>query len=169
MTLSKEQQHNYQKQWAKDNPEKIKAAQKKYYNKNKNKISKKRSEYQKKYRIDHREEVKEYNKTHWSLHGKELNKKESEKRKIIRNEIIQLFGGKCNLCGFTDIRALQIDHINGTGVKHRNSIGSRYQKMILIEIKNGSNKYQLLCANCNWIKRTEENELPYHFHEKTNI
>lgn len=29
----------------------------------------------------------------------------------IRNALIELFGSKCAKCGFSDIRALQIDHL----------------------------------------------------------
>ena len=61
----------------------------------------------------------------------------------------------CCKCGFDDIRALQIDHINGGGLKHfksHTSVG--YYKSMLDEPE----KYQLLCANCNWIKRYENKE-----------
>jgi len=33
-----------------------------------------------------------------------------------------------------------------------------YYRFILNEIKAGSKDYQLLCANCNWIKKFEEKE-----------
>jgi hypothetical protein len=83
-------------------------------------------------------------------------------------EIHHLLGDKCISCGFSDWRALQIDHINGGG--HRDRIrrcgkkgmgkvgGSQYYRYILRQIKLGSKDYQLLCANCNWIKRYEKNE-----------
>lgn len=49
---------------------------------------------------------------------------------------------------------LQIDHINGDGVRYKD--GGFYIFRILQEIKKGSREYQLLCANCNWIKRFKE-------------
>jgi len=85
-----------------------------------------------------------------------------------REEIIELLGSKCanpyNLphpdwCN--DIRCLQIDHKNGGGNRERKRIcnsGCGIQTFILRQIKLGSKDYQLLCANCNWIKRHEENE-----------
>jgi hypothetical protein len=89
----------------------------------------------------------------------------------IRMEIILLLGGQCaNPYGlhdksFTDIRCLQIDHINGDGAKERMKIVGPYRKCcsqyyvhILRQIKLGSKDYQLLCANCNWIKRWENKE-----------
>jgi len=70
------------------------------------------------------------------------------------------FGNKCNRCGFDDYRALQIDHINGEGgIERRKTNGIPFLNRVLKELN--SNKYQLLCANCNWIKRAEsKNEQP---------
>ncbi len=68
-------------------------------------------------------------------------------------------GGKCKRCGNNDYRVLQIDHINGGGSKERLAIGYKGNYSTLREVINGkTKKYQLLCANCNWIKRYENNE-----------
>mgnify|MGYP001561252533 CR=1 FL=1 len=79
----------------------------------------------------------------------------AEAQKLL-SEIHAKLGGKCKHCGFSDIRALQIDHKNGRGGKerrnHTNLVG--YRRFVLENIE----KYQLLCANCNWIKRVEEKE-----------
>ena len=37
-----------------------------------------------------------------------------------RKEMIKLLGNTCIKCGFSDIRALQVDHINGGGSNERN-------------------------------------------------
>lgn len=78
-----------------------------------------------------------------------------------RNAVIEALGGKCVRCGFTDKRALQIDHINGGGYKERKEKGfkSEFHKHVLASFLKGEDKYQLLCANCNWIKRFENNEI----------
>lgn len=86
--------------------------------------------------------------------------------RIRRREILGLLGNKCVRCGFSDPRALQIDHVNGGGIGERrkffNSSGRlvyyQYLQYILEKIKAGSKDYQLLCANCNWIKRAEMRE-----------
>lgn len=74
-----------------------------------------------------------------------------------RQDIFNLLGNKCAHCGNTDPRVLQIDHKNGGGRKdtqnQRNS--QAYYRKVL---KLGSSSYQLLCANCNWIKRYENHE-----------
>lgn len=69
---------------------------------------------------------------------------------------IKILGGKCVVCGINDHRVLQIDHINGGGVEEVKTIG-RYNMVSKILVGE-TNVYQLLCANCNWIKRWENNE-----------
>lgn len=76
----------------------------------------------------------------------------------VRKATITLMGGKCVKCGFDDFRALQIDHIKGGGTKDRKEITKLYTKFVMESILNKEDKYQLLCANCNWIKRGENKE-----------
>jgi len=54
------------------------------------------------------------------------------------------------------MRALQIDHVNGDGHKERQTRKSLNRKIALNLID--TSRYQILCANCNWIKRVENNE-----------
>jgi hypothetical protein len=75
-----------------------------------------------------------------------------------RELIIWLLGSKCRSCSFIDKRALQIDHVYGGGNQVGRQQGASYYKEILESIERGENKYQLLCANCNWIKRVEQKE-----------
>jgi len=87
-----------------------------------------------------------------------MNKKQwgREYRRKNRQKAIELLGGICTRCGFSDPRALQIDHIKGGGGKEILAHSSDY---IARRICRGeSEDYQLLCANCNWIKRVENNE-----------
>jgi len=73
-----------------------------------------------------------------------------------RIEILDFLGGKCH-CGFSDWRALQIDHVNGGGVKHHRELYRNIVKFYA-DIRKNPKKYQVLCANCNWIKRYEKQE-----------
>jgi len=72
------------------------------------------------------------------------------KRKLIKEEIFNYYGGKCNLCGENDFNKLSIDHINHNGRKHRRELnidsGSAFYKWIL---KHKPNDLRLLCYNCN--------------------
>lgn len=85
-------------------------------------------------------------------------------RNKVRETLLQTIGVgneegniACVRCGFDDARALQIDHINGGGYRHLITSGShpKYYKSMLVEPE----KYQILCANCNWIKRYEDQEV----------
>ena len=78
-----------------------------------------------------------------------------------RKKIIEKLGGKCVHCGYdADIRALQIDHIDGGGSKERRSMSiTKYYKLLLqLDENTLFTNYQCLCANCNTIKKYTNNE-----------
>jgi len=79
-----------------------------------------------------------------------------------RMAVLEKFGNKCSLCGFSDSRALQIDHVNGGGarelLKHKSS-SDYYYKYLNKVIQDRCNKYRLLCANCNWIEYAKRREV----------
>ena len=88
------------------------------------------------------------------VHAKEIALKSYLNRKLLAIEIL---GSKCVRCGFSDHRALQIDHINGNGAAERNRKNGPnkiYQRVR----KGNTTGLQLLCANCNWIKKWENGE-----------
>jgi len=92
---------------------------------------------------------------HPERHRKSIN----EYRRKQRLAAIAILGGVCKKCGFSDVRALQIDHINGGGVKELKKVnGTEHTKKVIRSVLNKENKYQLLCANCNWIKRVLNKE-----------
>ena len=82
----------------------------------------------------------------------------SERYYRLRLMVLDALGGRCCKCGFSDFRALQIDHINGGGIIDRHKMSKGYHESIVKSFLANENKYQLLCANCNWIKRSENNE-----------
>lgn len=77
----------------------------------------------------------------------------------MKKRVFDMLGLKCVRCGFDDIRTLQIDHVDGGGVADRAKMTVNYYKYILHNLLLGSVKYQVLCANCNWIKRSENKEV----------
>ena len=62
-----------------------------------------------------------------------------------------VLGDRCIICGYQGT-ALQIDHVNGNINKERTY---RVRANVL---KGNAIDYQLLCANCNWEKRTYAKE-----------
>lgn len=80
-----------------------------------------------------------------------------------RLAVLAKFGGKCVKCGFDDPRALQIDHINGGGGQANKYMSLPWQLVVSPE------KFQILCANCNWIKRYENNEVRAKYAQEGNV
>lgn len=86
-------------------------------------------------------------------------KYQRNRRNAQRKNALEALGNKCVKCGFSDRRALQIDHVNGNGHSERESRSHRYaEDAIYRRAIEGDPNLQLLCANCNWIKRHENNE-----------
>jgi len=119
------------------------------------------TEYQRKYYQEHKKHLKEIKNTWLKKHPDypklSMRKYHRKLRLGVRLGVLQFLGGKCVRCGFDDVRALQIDHINGGGnkeVKLINNTKTYYLKVL----NDKEGKYQLLCANCNWIKKSENDE-----------
>lgn len=79
-------------------------------------------------------------------------------REKLRLEILTHYGGsppRCACCGTDDVRVLAVDHINNDGAKHRKITGAGTGFYLWLK-RNGFPKgFQVLCMNCNWIKRLE--------------
>lgn len=83
------------------------------------------------------------------------------KRRLPRLQLIIILGGQCIECKYNlDIRALQIDHIKGGGTKEVKRFGSlsKMCKYYLCNIEIAKANLQVLCANCNVIKRYTNGE-----------
>jgi hypothetical protein len=95
--------------------------------------------------------------TYYSRHTQDCKEKHKVRRDKIRDLIHERLGKKCKRCGFADKRALQIDHIFGGGSKELREIGNTYTYYLRLSVlPNLLERYQLLCANCNWIKKSED-------------
>lgn len=161
MTKLSERRLQYMNEYRKRNKEKISEQKKKHYKKHRN--------YYLNYYSTHREHIKELAKACYRKHkaeGKIFNTPKAAEfakqyRLRIKFKLFDILGKKCVHCGFSNTRALQIDHVHGSGNKHRKKIGRNHQYFLYVfnEIKNGSNDYQLLCANCNSIKKYEMQEM----------
>jgi len=114
--------------------------------------------YQRQWREKNLEKYKSYNSY---IYSKDYSKQARIEK---RNFILKSMGNKCIKCGFTDVRALQIDHINGGGTKEKQEIGEGvpfYNYLIeLIKLNIWQKGYQILCANCNSIKKYDNREVP---------
>jgi hypothetical protein len=109
----------------------------------------------------HPEHKKQYDKQYWASLSPEKKQEQNVRlwnyyREVSR-KVFELYGNKCSRCGFCDWRALQLDHVNGGGRQLKQERGPRLCAEILAG-KHEKGKFQLLCANCNWIKRWEQGE-----------
>ena len=79
-------------------------------------------------------------------------------RQELKRRVLTHYGGgicACVRCGFADLRALSIDHINGNGHKERKGGIALYESLKQRGFPDG---YQTLCLNCQFIKRDENKE-----------
>lgn len=103
----------------------------------------------------------EYNKLYREKNRSVINEKQKAARRILKDIVLNHYGNECNHCGFSDYRALQIDHINNNGAEERKGLGGQqvsgwrfYAHLVKTGLPSG---YQTLCANCNNIKQWEQN------------
>ena len=89
-------------------------------------------------------------------------RRDKEYRARQKNKVFDKFGRRCSnpeckwinadgTRGCTDESCLQIDHVFNDGYKERKTVArtTLYNK-VLADIEG---RYQILCANCNWIKK----------------
>jgi len=134
--------------------------------------------YQQKWQKLNKEKMREYNKKSYRKHRTQrlkakktyclknkLKIKEARRKRYWKRKeyIFKELGNKCKHCRISDLRVLQIDHIDGGGHKEIKSFNSGgflhyYYRQLIQDRDKFLKKYQLLCANCNWIKRVENGE-----------
>lgn len=117
------------------------------------------------WRASHPERVREISlksKRKWRVsHREQIIAKLTATNNSRRRDIVAFFGGVCAHCPTTDPRVLQMDHINGGGAAERRAgrMTLYYRwRAIRDDPEAARRKFQLLCANCNIIKRCERGE-----------
>lgn len=66
-------------------------------------------------------------------------------------KVIKAYGGKCTCCGESTFEFLTVDHTQGSGSVHRQTIKGRLYKW-LEDSSFPKSDFQLLCWNCNTAK-----------------
>ena len=99
----------------------------------------------------------------WREKNRERLREDARQHKLKAKKIIlERYGKSCVKCGFDDIRALHLDHIENNGAEERKSLGGQKfsgSNFYLYLIKQGlPDGYQTLCANCNFIKQWDLNK-----------
>lgn len=110
--------------------EKLREYQRDWYQRNKERLKPQKSKLMQKYR------------------------EQSRQAKVrLKEKLFEMYGRKCSICGFEDIRALTLDHINGNGNKEKAKLGERgvYRKAAE---EYRPDLYRTLCMNCQFIQRS---------------
>ncbi len=115
------------------------------------------------YRRERRAKARSVGKVYRGGRGNPTNKADYQRRQVavMRDVLFYRLGTACARCGFTDKRALQFDHRKGGGSAHRRLIpgGLGYLRHLFAFSTDELQKhFQVLCANCNVIKRVENGE-----------
>jgi len=92
------------------------------------------------------------------------NELKREHNKNLREQFFEMYGGVCMCCGEKDIRFLTLDHVDGNGKDDRRE---RSQEAILREALSNLNteKYQILCYNCNMGRSINNGVCPHSPHK----
>jgi len=119
--------------------------------------------YSQDFYLRHKDKKTEYRKSNKKRDQETRQKHQSKLKEIVISHYSDK-SMKCQKCGFSDMRALSLDHIDGGGSKHLKEIKTNLYSWV---IKNNFPKmFQVLCMNCQWIKRCENNELYGHISDK---
>lgn len=91
-------------------------------------------------------------------HHRAVSRKAKRKQ---REKLYDAYGKQCVLCGFSDERALSLDHIKNNGAEERKAIGDRavYYRALIPENKSD---YRMLCMNCQFIERHKAGRINQH-------
>lgn len=159
------------KEYRKKNKEKLREKSQKYYQENREKILDRNRQWREK----NKDKMKEYAQKHREKNPQKIleqtRKYQQEHREYYRSRNRILFKDarlkaikhlnpelKCERCGIDDIRILTIDHKNNDGYKERQKKTSYriYKDIAEMDIIEAKKLYQVLCRNCNWLRRYEE-------------
>lgn len=157
-----------------NNPEARKIYYKKWYLEHKEE----QKSYMQAYHKEHKKEVyarvlrwrknnpqktKEQGKRYYKKYTEKKNQKNRKNTINLKKEILSFYGkGKleCVLCGFNNIDALTIDHINGNGRKHSQELGGGGMKVYLwLKRNNYPEGFRTLCANCQLIEYAKKRRI----------
>ena len=165
----------YMKKYRQDNLEKRSLYSKQYSESHKEQLK----EYQKKYRRDNAkilsERIKKYDRAHkeeraayQKIYRKDANNHikhilcHREYTARLKIEVFKHYSPTltCQHCGFSDVRALSLDHINGGGLKHKIEVNVAGGHSLYSWAKTHGYPpiFQVLCMNCQFIKRQVNGE-----------
>jgi hypothetical protein len=113
----------------------------------------------KRYRETHREQLILKGKRDRIKYATTRKSYSKEYIKGVRYQVLSHYSGSvqpfCKHCGFSNIKALQLDHINNNGADDKRKFGNNIRLARYLIDANFPEGYQVLCANCNTIKEMD--------------
>jgi len=105
----------------------------------------------KRWKSANRKRLNEYGRKYYSDHQDGFRVNARQRSMNVKRLVIDHYGGRCNCCGEDRLAFLTIDHVDGRGNKHRDSVGRGngrdfYHWLIQNDFPSG---FQVLCFNCN--------------------
>lgn len=125
------------------------------------------AEYWKQHRerklLNNRNYIARYNKAHPEQYREMLNRQHRGYRRRLKIAVLSQYSEgspKCKVCGERRMACLTIDHIKGNGRKHKRELGIVAGSSFYYWLKKNDypKDFQVLCMNCQWIKRYEKGE-----------
>lgn len=141
-----EEKRQYGREYRKKNAEKLRVKRIAYY-------------------YSHIEECRQRTKDYYKTHGEKVRADAVRTCKSLRIRqrlaVLSHYSNgtfACVKCGFSDIGALVLDHINGGGTEHRRTMKAGSNVWLWLARHDFPSGYQILCANCNAIKARDQME-----------
>lgn len=127
----------------------------------------------KQWQVKNKSKLERYNKKRWQEKKEEMTMRyrpySRNYRRKLKEQILRHYSSNLKCSGWngiecpfhcSDIRALTIDHINGGGLNHRKKIkcvnGTGFYRWL--RDNDYPSDFQVLCMNCQFIKRVENYE-----------
>ena len=99
----------------------------------------------------------------WRAKPENKRKRASVVRKIKLACLAAYSDGKmeCRECGYSNVDALTLDHINNDGTPHRKLVGGGFNIYWDLKRRDFPSGFQVLCCNCNWLKEVARRRKKY--------
>jgi len=115
------------------------------------------------YREKNLSKISSYMKDYYSIHSDTIRFNSNRRARNLRKQVISNYGGRCAVCGETNLSFLCIDHINNDGAEHRDEIcGNRRSNITVywwLKRNDFPPGFQVLCWNHNWLKHLEHTRI----------
>jgi len=140
----------------KEQREKRKAYQRKWYAENRDRVNSYSRNWSKKHPEQRKETRRKYRQNNLEKVRKHSRELMVIKRKEWRDAVLNHYGKECACCGEINQYFLTIDHVENNGAEHRKKLNipkggsSFYGWLVRNDFPKG---FQTLCMNCNWGKR----------------